>query len=159
MQQASTSADPAATARSVAPATTTVPAPLGVTEMVPERPAAPIPYRKEGSAAGGSLIGVLAITVLMLAVFVVVLRLAKSRGLLDRWIVSGPVGATANRAGRDAMRVEQALRVSPRTTLYRIRDGERGYLLVESIAASVRLHPLRDGHDAPSLDDGHDDEQ
>lgn len=158
MQQASTAAEPAVPARSVAPATT-VPAPVATTKIVPERPVAPIPYRKEGSAAGGSLIGVLAITVLMLAVFVVVLRLAKSRGLLDRWIVSGPVGATANRAGHDAMRVEQALRVSPRTMLYRIRDGERRYVLVESIAANARLHPLRDGDDAPSLDDGHDDEQ
>lgn len=158
MQQASTAADPAATARSVGPSTT-APVPVATTETVPERPTAPIPYRKEGGGAGGSLIGVLAMTVLMLAVVVVVLRFAKSRGLLDRWIVSAPVGAKGSREGRDAMRVEQALRVSPRTTLYRIRDGERGYLLVESIAANVRLHPLRDGHDAPSLDDGHDDEQ
>jgi hypothetical protein len=158
MQQASTAAEPAATPRSVAPAAT-APAPLGTTEMVPERPLAPIPYRKEGSGADGSLIGVLAVTVLMLAVFVVLLRLAKSRGLLDRWIVSGPAGSAANKAGHDAMRVEQALRVSPRTMLYRIRDGERRYLLVESIAANARLQPLRDGDGAPSLDDGHDDEQ
>lgn len=158
MQQASTAADPAATARSVAPPAA-APASPGLTEMVPERPVAPIPYRKESSGAGGSLIGVLAITVLMLAVFVVVLRIAKSRGLLDRWIVSAPVGAAANRDGHDAMRVEQSLRVSPRTVLYRIRDGEQRFLLVESIAANVRLQPLRDGHDAPSLDDGHDDEQ
>lgn len=158
MQQASTVVDPTITVHSVAPATAT-PASAGTTGVVQERPAAPIPYRKEGSAAGGSLIGVLAITVLMLAVFVLVLRLAKSRGLLDRWIVSGPVGTTANRPGRDAMCVEQALRVSPRTMLYRIRDGERRYMLVESIAANARLHPLRGGDDAPSLDDGHDDEQ
>ena len=127
--------------------------------MVPERPVTPIPYRKEGSGADGSLIGVLAITVLMLAVFVVVLRVAKSRGLLDRWVVSAPAGAKASREGRDAMRVEQSLRVSPRTVLYRIRDGEQRFLLVESTSANVRLQPLRDGHDALSLDDGHDDEQ
>lgn len=158
MQQASTAVEPAATSRAVAPATT-APAPAGTTEMVPERPAAPIPYRKEGGAAGGSLMGVLAITVLMLAAFVVVLRLAKSRGLLDRWIVSGSAAAPASKTGQDAIRVEQVLRVSPRTMLYRIRDGERRYLLVESIAAHAQLHPLRDGDGALSPHDGHDDEQ
>lgn len=157
MLQASRAADPPAT-KSAATAPVVAPSTSGTIEMVPERPAAPIPYRKESDGAGGSLIGVLAITVLLLVVFVVTLRAAKSRGLLDRWIVSTPSGGAASRNGRDAMRVEQALRVSPRTTLYRIRDGEHRFLLIESIATNARLQPLRDGDDTFSTGDEHDNE-
>lgn len=111
-----------------------------------------IPYRKESSGVGGSVIGVLLVTAVLLAAFVLVLRLAKSRGLLDRWIMApalrGPTG--------QVLQVEQSLRIGSKTTVHRIRDGARRYLLVESMAPGVQLLALEDEHPA-SPENGHDD--
>lgn len=82
--------------------------------------------------------------ILLLALLVVALQLARRRGLLDRWIVATPARA----AGRPQMQVEQALRVGPKTMVYRIRDGERRYLLVESTVQTT-LAPIAD---APMTD-------
>jgi hypothetical protein len=112
----------------------------------------PIPYRKESSGVGGSVIGVLLVTVVVLAVFVLVLRMAKSRGMLDRWVVA----PLPRDAVRQALQVEQSLRVGSRTTVHRIRDGGRRYLLVESMAPGVQLLALEDDHPA-SPENGYDD--
>jgi len=96
---------------------------------------APIPYRNESGSVAMPALGALVATVLMLALFAAVLKFARKRGLLDRWIVAPRVAED----GRPALRVEQSLRVGPRTTVHRIRDGERRYLLVESLAPSARL--------------------
>lgn len=103
--------------------------------------AQPIPYRKESNEVGGSVIGVLLVTVALLAVFVVVLRVVKSRGVLDRWIVNPPPRETGK-----TLQVEQSLRVGSRTMVHRIRDGGRRYLLVESTAPGVQLVALEDEH-------------
>lgn len=99
---------------------------------------APIPYRHESGAIAMPALGALVATVLVLAVFAAALKFARRRGLLDRWIVAPRVADD----GRPALRVEQSLRVGPRTTVHRVRDGERRYLLVESLAPSVRLLPI-----------------
>jgi hypothetical protein len=112
----------------------------------------PIPYRKESSGVGGSVIGVLLVTAVLLAAFVLVLRMAKSRGMLDRWVVA----PLPRDAVRQALQVEQSLRVGSRTTVHRIRDGGRRYLLVESMAPGVQLLALEDEHPA-SPENGHDD--
>jgi len=98
----------------------------------------PIPYRNESGTVAMPALGALVAAVLVLAVFAVVLKFARRRGLLDRWIVAPRVADD----GRPALRVEQSLRVGPRTTVHRVRDGERRYLLVESLAPSVRLLPI-----------------
>lgn len=98
----------------------------------------PIPYRHESGAVAMPALGALVATVLLLAVFAAALKFARRRGLLDRWIVAPRVAGD----GRPALRVEQSLRVGPRTTVHRVRDGERRYLLVESLAPSVRLLPI-----------------
>lgn len=100
----------------------------------------PIPYRSEGGAAGSPALGALVVTVLLLALLVAVLRFARAKGWLDRWIVAPPAAGD----GRAPLRLERSLRVGPRTTIHRIRDGERSFLLVESLAPSTRLHPLDD---------------
>lgn len=124
------------------------PSTSSATVMTPQ----PIPYRKESSGVGGSVIGVLLVTVVVLAAFVLVLRMAKSRGMLDRWVVAPP----PRDAVRPALQVEQSLRVGSKTTVHRIRDGGRRYLLVESMAPGVQLLALEDEHLA-SPENGHDD--
>lgn len=101
---------------------------------------APIPYRSDHGSVAMPALGALVATVLVLALFLAALKIARSRGWLDRWIVAPRVAED----GRPALRVEQSLRVGPRTTLHRIRDGERRYLLVESLAPSARLLPIEE---------------
>lgn len=110
---------------------------------------APIPYRNESGAVAMPALGALVATVLMLALFAAVLKFARRRGLLDRWIVAPRVAED----GRPALRVEQSLRVGPRTTVHRIRDGERRYLLVESLAPSTRLLPIDEAPNGTSHDE------
>lgn len=120
--------------------------PAGSTEALPAAapssthvvPGAPIPYRNESGTVAMPALGALVVTVLMLALFAAALNFARRRGLLDRWIVAPRVADD----GRPALRIEQSLRVGPRTTVHRIRDGERHYLLVESLAPSARLLPI-----------------
>lgn len=114
--------------------------------------AQPIPYRSEANGLAASTSGALLVAVLLLAAFALALRFAKKRGLLDRWIVAAP----ARVAGRPDMQVEYALRVSPKTTIYRIRDADRHYLLVESLAQTT-LNPISDDDLTIRNDDAHHD--
>jgi hypothetical protein len=127
-----------ATATPAATTQTAVPAP------VPAQPRAEtaqqaIPYRDEGGGLAGDAGGAMFAAILLLALLVAALQFARKRGLLDRWIVAAPARA----AGRPQMQVEQALRVGAKTMVYRIRDGERRYLLVESTAQAT-LVPVSD---------------
>jgi hypothetical protein len=114
--------------------------------------AAPIPYRSDANGMAASTSSALLVAVLLLAALALGLRYAKRRGLLDRWIVAAP----GRVAGRPDMQIVRALRVSPKTTLYRIRDADRHYLLVESLAQTT-LTPIPDEDLPPHNDDGHDD--
>lgn len=113
-----------------------------------------IPYRKQNDSLAVDAGGALLAAGLMLALVVVALRYAHRRGLLDRWVVAAP-----KRSGeRPRMRVESAARISPKTMLYRVRDGDRHYLLVESIA-QTQLIPIDDDRplvQSAATDDGAD---
>lgn len=109
--------------------------------------ARPIPYRSESEGVASSAGGAIFAALLLLGLFTAVLVIARRKGLLDRWIVAPPVG----RPERARLRVEHALRVSPKTMLYRVRDGERSYLLVESLAQAT-LHPVEDDADDEFVD-------
>lgn len=87
---------------------------------------ATIPYRSVSGNSGGDIAAAFGWTVVLLLVATGIALLARRLGWLQRW---GAVTATA--AG-ERLRVEQALRVSPRTMLFRIGDGRRQYLLAES---------------------------
>lgn len=87
-----------------------------------------IAYRPDSSGIAGSAGDVLLVLVVLLGATLALALLAKRKGWLQRWTV----GASSLVQTRTGLRVEQALRMSPRTTLFRVIDGERRYLLVES---------------------------
>lgn len=96
--------------------------------------AAAIPFREEGSGVAATATGPLMVAVLLLAGLGVAAWYAKRRGWLDRWL--GPLPTATS---QPQLRVEQVLRLSPKTTLYRIRDGHRRLTVIES-SVNARLH-------------------
>ena len=112
---------------------------------------APIPYKHEGGGLAASATGAMVVAALLLGGLYIALRFARQRGLLDRWIVAAP-RADADAAEPAPLRVERVLRVSPKTSVYRIRDGARRYLLVESLAQAT-LVPLPEDAPQPTPDD------
>jgi hypothetical protein len=131
---------------------TTAPAPASTpTRAETAKPS--IPYRDEGGGLAAEAGGAVFAAFVLLALLVVVLHVARKRGLLDRWIAAAPTRAE----GREPMRVEDALRVGPRTTLYRIRDGGRRYLLIES-TAQARLVPIEEDTAFPTPDEQPNDD-
>lgn len=94
--------------------------------------ARPIRFREESGGVADSATGVLLVLALLLGGCLAALLWAKKKGWLDRWI-AGPGAAPAGAGG---LRVEQALRLSPRTVLYRVGDGHERYLVVESTVSA-----------------------
>lgn len=94
-------------------------------------PSAPIGFREEASGLGGSLLGVLMVLVVLLSVVCAGLWYAQRRGWLRPW------AAPADAVPEGRMRVVQRVRLSPKTSVYRLRDGEQEYLIVESSAHVV----------------------
>lgn len=121
-------------AGTAAPAGASAPASVQTQPVVAARP---IRFREEGGSVADSATGVLLVLVLLLGGCLALLLWAKKKGWLDRWIANA--GASAPDAG--GLRVEQALRLSPRTVLYRVGDGRERYLVVES-TVSARLTAL-----------------
>ncbi|HEY2346302.1 MAG TPA: hypothetical protein VGH80_10525 [Xanthomonadaceae bacterium] len=97
-----------------------------------------IPFRPESHGITSDAGSVFLVLTVVLAVFLIVLLFARKKGWLNRWIaepaVTGPSGTK--------LRVEQVLRLSPKTLLYRVSEGPERYLIVES-TAQVHLHPER----------------
>jgi hypothetical protein len=110
---------------------TTQPAPAsGATTVTSQGVAAsPIPFRKT-AASGPEVFGVLVTTVLVLAAFAALAVFARRRGWLDRWVGQAPLAADNKRR----LAVVETLRISRKTTLYRVRNGDSEFLLAESSA-------------------------
>ena len=127
-----TDAHPATTASVAAAPPTAVPtATTGV--AAPE----PIPFRKTSAVSGNELLGTLLTTLLVLAAVAGTAWFARRMGWLARW-----TGADAREGGATrSIAVLGVRRVSRRTTLYRVSDGRREYLLAES-TAQVQLLDL-----------------
>lgn len=106
-----------------------------------------IPFRQDAGGVGSSVVGVLTLTVVLLALLAAAAWHARRRGWLDRW--AGP----APKAQAPRLRLEQVLRLSPRTTLYRVNHGGRILLVVESTATARIEDSLQHGRD------GHTDAQ
>ena len=94
--------------------------------------AQPIRFRAEGGSVADSATGVLLVLALLLGGCLAALLWAKKKGWLDRWIAHAGAGAP----GAGGLRVEQSLRLSPRTVLYRVGDGRERYLVVESTVSA-----------------------
>lgn len=88
-----------------------------------------IPYREAAEVSGSEIASAFGAAILLLALAIALAWLARRLGWLRHWGVgAGPAMSTAA-AG---LRVEQTLRISPRTMLFRIADGEQRFLLAES---------------------------
>lgn len=87
-----------------------------------------IPYRAEPAVSGGELTSVLAATGLLLALFLVLALYARKRGWLRELMPLAATGQTGRRWRLDV----HAQRISRLTTVYRIEDGTRAWLVVES---------------------------
>ena len=115
-------------------------APAGKAATKPEHASTgPIPFRPEGQGAGGSAVDVLVVLVVLLGASVAALWFARKKGWLDRWVVA-PV-----RSDQGGMKLEQTLRISQRTALHRVRDGDDQYVILESggIAQFVKRTPVQ----------------
>lgn len=105
--------------------------------------AAPIAFREEGSSTGADAAQALGMTVLLLAVVVVGLWAARRRGWLQRWLGAAVLARPADSSD---LKLVHTLRLSPRTSVYRIQNGSKSFLLVES-SAQVTLQRVEE-HDA-----------
>lgn len=90
-----------------------------------------IPYRQDSAVSMPEVSGLLLMAVLLLAAFYGVAWYARRAGWLDRW--TGARGTTGNTQRKLAVIERMAL--SRKTVLYRVRDGEKEFLLVESSAS------------------------
>lgn len=138
--------------QTAAPATTPVVAPATAPVVAPGavHSAAPIGFRDEHESVADSAVGVLLVLVVLLGACLGGLLFAKRKGWLNRWLPA-PSGA-ADDASR--LRVEQVLRLSPRTVLYRVADERRRYLILE-LTASAQLGPAQPLDQANSSHDPH----
>lgn len=88
----------------------------------------PIPFRKEGITNTPEVFSLLLTTLLLVAVFTLVAWYARRRGWLDRWVGPKP----DSQSNKKKIVVLETQRISQKTTLYRISNGESEYLLAES---------------------------
>ena len=103
--------------------------PVGGTPMMGRESA--IPYRQDTAVSMPEVGGLLLTAVLLLAAFYGVAWYARRAGWLDRWTgARGPTGDTQRK-----LAVIERMAVSRKTVLYRVRDGEKEFLLVESSAS------------------------
>lgn len=101
---------------------------MKVAEQTAASTAPAIPYRESAQVSGGDIAGAFGAAIVLLALALGLALLARRLGWLQRWgVATGPAKASAQ-----GLRVEQALRISPRTTLFRVADGDRHFLLAES---------------------------
>lgn len=76
------------------------------------------------------MFGTLLITLLTLSAFAALAWYARRRGWLNRWMSPAAIAGDATRK----LAVVEVLRVSSKTTIYRVRDGDRELILTESQA-------------------------
>ena len=95
-----------------------------------------IPFRKTAVVSGSEVAGLVITTLLLLAVIAVSAWFARRQGWLDRWIGGAQPAVNSKRS----LAVLEVLRISRKTTLYRLSNGTREFLLAES-SAQIQLSP------------------
>jgi hypothetical protein len=112
--------------------------------------AARIPFKADPSIGPGQMIGVLVITLILLACAFALLAHARRRGWLDRWSAQGP--GAPGKVGQAGWQT-QSQRISRQTTVHTLSRKGRTLVIVES-ASSVALTSWRAEEDS---DDGRAD--
>lgn len=106
-----------------------------------------IPYRESAEVSGGDVAWAFGAAILLLFAALGLAWLARKQGWLRRWgLAAGPDGPPGQ-----GLRIEQVLRISPRTVIFRIVDGDRRILLAESRDGIQLLAPPAAG----GKDDAH----
>lgn len=95
-------------------------------------PSASIPFRSDTAISFPEAGSVLAVALLLLAIFYALIWYAKRAGWLNRWVSRR--SASSNDVRKLA--ILERLVVSRKTVIYRIADGEQEYILVESSASA-----------------------
>lgn len=96
----------------------------------------PIPFRKTSVVSGSEVFGMFITTALVLAALAALAWFARRRGWLERWTV----GTTSAPGGKRSLTVLEVLRISRKTTLYRVSNGKHEFLLAES-NGQIQLSP------------------
>jgi flagellar biogenesis protein FliO len=96
----------------------------------------PIPFRQDSVAKSPEVFGLLMTTLLMLALFAALAWYARRRGWLNKWVGVTPQPTSTNKK----IVVLEVQRISQKTTLYRISNGEEIFLLAES-SMQIQLQP------------------
>jgi hypothetical protein len=104
-------------------------------------PPAPIPFRQSGGVSGPEVFTSFGITLLLLGAAAAGAFYARRRGWLDRWLA---VPTTAD-AGKRRLAVVERLALSRKTTLIRVRDGERELLVLESANGAQMMPTTGEG--------------
>lgn len=101
-----------------------------------------IPFRPETTSAADGAIHALLATSLLLAACLGALLYAKKRGWLNKWIPA------PNASGREAaLRTTGVLRLSQKTSVYQVTDGQHEFLVVETAGAAQVVVLPKEGTD------------
>lgn len=90
--------------------------------------ASSIPFKASADISAMDVLGVVGVAVGLLALALVLALVARRQGWLRRWGVAPEEASSPPRE----LRVEQVLRLSRHSVIFRIVDGERRLLVVES---------------------------
>jgi hypothetical protein len=98
-------------------------------KIIPSATVQAIPFRKDTVASTPEVFSLLVITLIVLGLFACLAFYARRLGWLDRWV--GPKPQSAINCGKKIVILETQ-RISQKTVLYRISNGDNEYLLTES---------------------------
>lgn len=87
-----------------------------------------IQFRDASPITGGDVAGIALVTLLLLGSFAALAVMAKRKGWIEKYFRK----ATLMGPGFDGFRLTGSLRLSKHTILYKVTDGQSGFLLVES---------------------------
>lgn len=88
----------------------------------------PIPFRKDSVTNTPEVFSLLVTTLLLVSIFAALAWYARRRGWLDRWVGPKLHPTIQNKK----IIVLETLRLSQKTTLYRVCNGDNEFLLAES---------------------------
>jgi hypothetical protein len=86
----------------------------------------PIPFRKTAIVSSSEVFGMLITTLLVLMAIAALAWFARRQGWLERWTAGAPSARTST------LTVLEVRRISRKTTLYRVSNGGKEFLLAES---------------------------